>query len=143
MSIALKYINKENPSEDDINTIRNGLRTYNRKYWGDTKNVPYVIKIQAENESVIGGAFFYVFGNWLELEYVWIEEAYRHRGIGKRLVEKVEIVAIEEGCKKSCLNTFDFQARYFYEKLGYRVEYIKEHIPIENTRYYMEKELGL
>ena len=83
MSIALQYIKKENPSENDINTIRNGLRTYNRKYWGDTKNIPYVIKIQAENESVIGGAFFYVFGNWLELwtSSVFVEGQLSHSRI--------------------------------------------------------------
>ena len=141
MNIPIQYIKQENPTEDDINLVRNGLRAYNRKYWDDTKNHPFLIKINAGNESNIGGAFFYIFGNWLEIEYVWIEETFRKKGIGKKLIEEVEKLAIEEGCKKSCLNTFDFQARYFYEKQGYRVAYIQESIPKANTRYYMEKDL--
>jgi GNAT superfamily N-acetyltransferase len=137
----VQYIKKENPTEKEINIVRHGLRAYNRQYWGNTKNNPYLIKIQAEQGSVIGGAFFYVFGNWLEVEYVWIEETYRNKGIGKRLLKEVESIAKQEGCKKGCLNTFDFQARVFYEKQGYKIVYTQEQIPKENTRYYMEKEL--
>ena len=141
MSTPIQYIKKENPTEEDINLVRNGLRTYNRKYWNDIKNNPFLIKIEVGNDNFIGGAFFYIFGNWLEIEYVWIEEIFRKKGIGKRLIEEVEKLAIKEGCKKSCLNTFDFQARYFYEKQGYKVVYIQESIPKDNIRYYMEKDL--
>jgi hypothetical protein len=36
-------------------------------------------------------------------------------------MKRAELYAVERGCTDALLDTFSFQARPFYEKLGYRV----------------------
>ena len=141
MAERISFVQKENPAEEDINIIRNGLRTFNRKNWGNIGLKQYTIHIKNEENNNVGGSYFYIFGNWLEIEYVWIEEPYRKKGIGKRLLSEVEKIGKREGCTASCLNTLEFQAKPFYEKNGYRVVYTQKSIPASITKYYMEKEL--
>jgi len=50
--------------------------------------------------------------------YSWVDEFYRGKGIGKHLVDYAEHKAKDTGAKRAKL-TFDFQAKKFYEKLGY------------------------
>jgi len=45
------------------------------------------------------------------------------------------------GCRISHLDTFDFQAKGFYEKLGYTVFGVLEDCPEGHNRYYMSKKL--
>lgn len=80
-------------------------------------------------------------GQWMELDFFWIREDLRGKGLGIQFMEHFEALARELGCRKIALNTFSFQARPFYEKLGFRVVYTQENYPVTNTRYFMEKDL--
>jgi ribosomal protein S18 acetylase RimI-like enzyme len=44
---------------------------------------------------------------------------FRRRGVGRELMAQAEARAVERGCHAAWLDTFSFQARSFYEKLGY------------------------
>lgn len=77
----------------------------------------------------------------LEVQYLWVSDEYRKSGYGRQLMEKAEEEAIKRGCHMAYVDTFDFQARGFYEKLGYRVYgdlggYAKKY-----TRHYLAKEI--
>jgi peptidoglycan hydrolase-like protein with peptidoglycan-binding domain len=45
----------------------------------------------------------------------------RGHGFGRELMKRAELYAVERGCTDAFLDTFSFQARPFYEKLGHRV----------------------
>jgi len=49
--------------------------------------------------------------------------ARRGRGVGRELMDRAEIRAREGGCHSAWLDTFSFQARGFYEKLGYEANH--------------------
>jgi len=72
----------------------------------------------AEPQLVVGGLIGYVHWGWLEIDIVWVDEFYRGKGIGKHLVMPNTKLKTQEQ-KRAKLNTFDFQAKNFYEKLGY------------------------
>ena len=67
--------------------------------------------------------------------------AMRGRGFGKQLMEQAELYAVEHGCTMAFLETFSFQARPFYEKLGYRVFGMLEY-PVDHQVYFMTKQLS-
>ena len=55
------------------------------------------------------------------LDDLWVDERYRHHGIGSILLREVERIAREKGCLVVTHCTASFVARPFYEKHGYTV----------------------
>ena len=58
--------------------------------------------------------------NYLFVEWLWVDEAYRKQGVGSRLLGEAEVTARSRGCDHVYLDTFTFQAPDFYRRLGYR-----------------------
>ena len=52
---------------------------------------------------------------------VFVEEAYRRRGIGAQMMREMEARASAMGVNMIRLDTFDWQGREFYEALGYEM----------------------
>ena len=63
---------------------------------------------------------------------VWIDEAWRGQGLGQQLMKRMEAEARERGATWARVTTFDFQARGFYEKLGYQVTKRTDRSPAGN-----------
>jgi len=93
------------------------------------ENKSYSIKITAEEgEEILGWVYLYVMNNDLHkepfgfLENVFVEEKYRGRGIGQRLVEEVANVAKKEGCYKLiCTSRHEKpEIHAWYKKLGFK-----------------------
>ena len=57
----------------------------------------------------------------LYVSTVFVEEAYRRKGYGKRLMEEMEKRARGMGVNLIRLDTFNWQGKEFYEALGYEV----------------------
>ena len=57
-------------------------------------------------------------------------------------MKRAENYAIERGCTDAFLDTFSFEARPFYEKLGYRVFGTLENHPVGYQHYFMTKKIG-
>jgi hypothetical protein len=57
------------------------------------------------------------------------------------LAEKVETEVHRRGCYHAFLDTFDFQARPFYERLGHREFGRLAEFPVGHTRFFLMKRL--
>ena len=79
--------------------------------------------------------------NILYIDILWVEENYRNYGFGKRLLLDIEKTASEKGCYLVDLDTFDFQALGFYEKLGYEIFGKLDDSPKNHCRYFLKKYL--
>lgn len=74
---------------------------------------------------------------WLEVSILWVDEARRGQGLGRRLMEQCEQAAIQRGCRYARLATSDYQAPEFYPKLGYtRYGLLADCPPGETVSYY-------
>lgn len=92
-------------------------------------------------DEIIGGILSEVYWNILNIDVLWVKEEYRNKGYGTALLADVENAAKRMNCKISHLDTFDFQAKDLYEKLGYQVFGVLEDCPEGHSRYYMSKKL--
>lgn len=76
----------------------------------------------------------------LHIKLFWVSEAYRGKGLGKKLLKNIELEGIKKGAKISYLETFGFQARDFYIKNGYEV-FSQLDYPDGNVIYFMKRML--
>ena len=90
----------------------------------DADEEEFVLKIENETGEVIGGCIAQAYEyHWsrLFLNTLWVDERYRHQGIGSMIIRELERIAREKGCRVVTLGTASFMARPFYEKHGYTV----------------------
>ena len=99
-------------------------------------------KIVDEEGNIIAGCLAIMhYWNVVAIDILWVDDQYRGQGLGSILLGKVEREAMEKGCHLVHLDTYDFQAKGFYEKNGYSVFGILEDCPKGHIRYYLKKSL--
>ena len=84
----------------------------------------YVLKVENDDGEIIGGCIAEAYEyHWsrMYLGALWVDERYRHQGIGSMIIREVERIAREKGCRVVTLGTASYMARPFYEKHGYTV----------------------
>ena len=90
----------------------------------DAEVEEFILKVENENGEIIGGciaeAYEYHWSRIL-LEELWVDERYRHQGIGSMIIREIERIARQKGCRVVTLGTASYMARPFYEKHGYTV----------------------
>lgn len=133
------------PSSKEEEEIDDELMIYNLGQVPPAQKEPFV-KIcrcaRDEKGRLLGGILACsVLWNVLLVETVWVREDCRGMHLASALLTEVEKEAVKAGCYIAQLDTFDFQAREFYEKCGYQVFGTLEDVPKGHERYYMYKKL--
>lgn len=133
------------PTGKEEEEIDDGLMVYNLRQVPPTQEDPFVKICRCAKDTdgkLIGGVLACsVLWGILQIVTVWVEDAWRGQGVASRLLEEVEVQAGKTGCHLAQLDTFDFQAREFYEKRGYQVFGTLKDAPRGHSHYYMFKNL--
>lgn len=74
-----------------------------------------------DDKKLIGGAIGFIQYNWYFLDLLYVDKEYRDQDIGTNLIRTIEELAKKENLTGVRMETWDFQARGFYEKNGYIV----------------------
>lgn len=125
----------------DVARVMAGLRASNLERTGDDDFRSYRAFLRSEGE-LIAGLLGIAFWGWMEIGTIWVREDRRRRGHATRLIGDAERWGLERGCHHAILDTFSFQARPVYERLGYRVVATLPSYPAPHERYLMTKELA-
>lgn len=118
------------------------LVAYNQAKTGRSDHRPLILAIDDNDGRVIGGLWGRTAYDWLFVELLVVPESLRGRGVGTQLMTRAEREAIARGCHSAWLDTFEFQARGFYERLGYTCFAQLADYPVGSTRYFMKKALA-
>jgi len=97
--------------------------------------------LRSAEGKVVGGVIAEVFGGWVYVSLLWVAKTLRGNGWGTRLMRTVEAEAVKLGCRHAHLDTYSFEARPFYEKLGYAVFATLEDYPQGYSKYFLKKTL--
>jgi GNAT superfamily N-acetyltransferase len=130
-----------NASEDDVSVIADRIYDFNMRVTGDYDWKPVRIFLRDENGNIRGGIAADLWGGWLEIEFLWVDEDLREQGYATQLMQQVEDEARAFGCRHAQVGTHSFQARPFYEKLGYRVVAQLEDYPPGHSDFLLRKAL--
>lgn len=117
----LRIISEPHAGEQDKAFVREALALHNVAATQDAYYSPLAIFLRDERGAILGGALGDIYGGWLHLTLLWVAEPLRGRGHGRQLLEAAEEEARAQGCRGVHLSTHSFQARPFYEKLGYEI----------------------
>jgi GNAT superfamily N-acetyltransferase len=121
--------------------IRAGIRGSDPADVGTRDWRPLVLTLRGPDGTLVGGVYGATMWEWLMIDGLWVADAMRGRGLGRRLLLAAEAIAVERGCRGSWLGTFDFQAREFYERLGYTMFADLPGFPPGHSHYHLEKSL--
>lgn len=129
------------PSPQSLQVIRDGLRQHNDKHVLANGDSSFAVFLRDENGRILGGLIAKAGRGWLKIGTLWIDEAMRGQGFGRRLMETAETEGVRHGCHSAYLDTFSFQSPDFYQNLGYEILGTLEAFPDEHKRFFMRKSL--
>jgi N-acetylglutamate synthase-like GNAT family acetyltransferase len=129
----------ETPGQEAYEALNGRLIDFNRTKanWG---TAAFTVVLRDEDGSVRGGAHGVVRMKAVEIRSVWLDGDLRGRGFGEKIIRSVEDEARRLGARAALLDSYDFQALGFYEKLGY-TQFGSFTYPEGARRYYLSRTL--
>ena len=131
----------ENVESQKSQVIGDLIRSYNRSKREVAESEPLNLYVEDEHGEIMAGLVAETFGNWLEIEYLFVKEDLRGQGIGSKLLQQAESEAKNRNCRYVFVNTYQFQAPAFYQKYGYKEVFTLKDYPYTGQRYYYQKDL--
>ncbi|MFY8275516.1 GNAT family N-acetyltransferase [Pseudoalteromonas sp. SSDWG2] len=120
--------------------LKEQVVAFNQSQW-PVQRQELGFSINNEDAQRIGGISGRWFGNWLLIDWLWVNPEDRGQGYASELLSKLESHAKELGANKAVLDTLEFQAPEFYRRHGYEEVFVLENYPLTGRRSYMCKEL--
>ena len=137
----LVWLTGDDKAAPDAAVIDAGLDAFNHDLPALAQVRPLCCSVRLGSGHCIGGALARSWGGACELQQLWVDAAWRGKGLGSRLVGLVEAEAMARGCGLVYLDTFTFQAPEFYRRLGYGVLGTIEGFPDSMAKFIMSKRL--
>ena len=131
----------ENTESQKAQEIRDLIRSYNRSKREKAESEPLNLYVEDDKGELMAGLVAETFGNWLEIEYLFVKEEFRGQGIGSQLLQQAESEAKKKNCRYAFVNTYQFQAPTFYQKQGYKEVFTLKDYPYTGRRHYYQKDL--
>jgi ribosomal protein S18 acetylase RimI-like enzyme len=117
------------------------IAEFNALHWDASLRQQLGLKLDNGKGELVAALAGRTFGHWFYLESLWLDNSLRGQGIGSKLLAEAERIAIERGCRYVILDTLDFQARPFYQRHGYEVQWTQQQYPFSGCKYFMTKTL--
>ena len=131
----------ENIESQKSQIIGDLIRSYNRSKREVAESESLNLYVEDDSGELMAGLVAETFGNWLEIEYLFVKEDLRGQGIGSKLLQQAESEAKKRNCRYVFVNTYQFQAPAFYEKQGYKEVFTLKDYPYTGQRHYYQKDL--
>ena len=131
----------ENIDSQKSQIIGDLIRSYNLSKREVAESEPLNLYVEDEHGEIIAGLVAETFGNWLEIEYLFVKEDLRGQGVGSQLLQRAESEAKMRNCRFAFVNTYQFQAPAFYQKQGYKEVFTLKDYPYTGQRHYYQKDL--
>ena len=131
----------ENIDSQKSQIIGDLIRSYNLSKREVAESEPLNLYVEDEHGEIMAGLVAETFGNWLEIEYLFVKDDLRGQGIGSQLLQRAESEAKKRNCRFAFVNTYQFQAPGFYQKQGYKEVFTLKDYPYTGQRQYYQKDL--
>lgn len=137
--LTARIVVPEAPTDADRAAILAGLASFNREHVELGSTGPLAVLIKDEAGATVGGLWGTTIFRWLKIELLFVPERMRGASVGAAIINRAEALAAERDCIGASLDTYSFQARDFYEKLGYTLVGTIEDFPPGGARHFLQK----
>jgi GNAT superfamily N-acetyltransferase len=132
----------EDDADDAVfKALLDGMRVFNRRAIPDLTSRKITIAVRDSSGAIRGGTVGRIAGDSMYVEVVWTDDETRTKGLGRRMMLMLEEEARKSGVCESWLYTMSFQAKPFYEKLGYTQFAELKWQGGKHKRHFMRKDL--
>lgn len=139
MTLTITAVADPTPAQREA--ILAPLRAYNLREGGNPGIHPVALLLTDAAGAEVGGLWGRIAYDWLFIELLAVPESHRGEGHGEALMAQAEALARHHGCAGIWLDTYAFQARGFYEKLGFAVFGTLADHPRGQSRFFLQKRL--
>jgi GNAT superfamily N-acetyltransferase len=137
MKVALE----DDTGDEVLSGLMAGMRAFNAAAVPGLKSHKITAAIRDDAGKIRGGVIGRLSGDSVYMEVVWNDESVRGTGLGREMMRLVEEESRRLGATEAWLYTMSFQARPFYEKLGYRLFAELPWLQGKHARHFMRKDL--
>lgn len=130
------------PPAEALETIGQGLTAFNAADVGPSERRPLAVLVGGPDaQGKRGGLSGYTAWGWLFVQWLWLPDDLRGRGLAGQLLAAAEEEARLRGCHGAWIDTFNPQARRAYERQGYEVFGELPDFPPGRSRVFLKKQL--
>jgi len=131
----------DTPTGADRDAVLALLVAYNDSQAGPSGYQPLAVLLRDAAGLTIGGLWGRSVYDWLYIDFLAVPERLRGKGVGSQLMRQAEAAAVARGLVGVWVDTYGFQARGFYEKLGYEIFGTLDDHPRGSHRFFFRKRL--
>jgi ribosomal protein S18 acetylase RimI-like enzyme len=129
------------PATADIAFLEDRINEFNFARSGVDDAALLAAFVRGQDDDIIAGIYGWTWGRCCDVRYLWVDEAHRGRGHGRRLLAAAELEARARGCTQVVLETHSFQAPGFYTRLGYEIVGEYPDYPLGHAKLFLRKRL--
>lgn len=132
---------EENPNQNDIQILIGGITDYAKQERGFDALDFFAFFIRDENDVIVGGCSGGTLYGCLHIDSLWVSDIIRNKGWGTKLMNAALTYGKEKSCDFATVNTMDWEALGFYQKLGFKIEFQRVGFHKNSVFYFLRKEL--
>jgi GNAT superfamily N-acetyltransferase len=142
METLAPFVIETAPTPEQVQYLEDRLYEFNVSATGIADGQGLAIFVRDEQARIIAGMCGHTWGGCCEIRQLWVEQAWRKRGLGTQLLQAAEQEARTRHCRQIILSTYSFQAPRFYAKHGFQVVATVADYPRGHQHMLLRKELA-
>ena len=142
MDTWLRITMTDTVADLDAAELRGHVHEFNAEQTGYRDGRSLACFLRDAGGRLVAGIDGFTWGGYARIQYVWVDEAMRGQGLGRRLIEAAEREAAVRGCRTIIVDTHEFQAPGLYTKLGYELVGTTHDIPVGYRQFLYQKQLS-
>lgn len=95
-----------------------------------------------KDKEFIGAIVVQAFWGQLHIKYLFVEKKYRGQGLARKLMNHALEFGKHRGYRFAFVETMNFQAPKFYEKMGFKIEFSRQGYAKNTAFHYLKKNLN-
>ncbi len=130
---------KESASPEEAQHLLEGVAQEAKNAKGLKKISPFAFLIKDSKGTLLAGITGNTLYGSLYIDMLWVHPDFRNKEWGRQLVHEAEKLGKKRECTFAIVTTMDWEALPFYEKLGYKTEFVREGYEKESKMYLLRK----